>query len=475
MICIWLISDLAAKLGNPCLIRLILDSPLGQGPIGKLKSFLIEDYHYKSIYIDYKFLKNHMNLAIMNGSSEVVKIFLEYINIEEYANPKTPFIIYHSLCPYPKPCEVGSFIHQAVLFSNMNVLRIIFDDCMKKKKMRLWAITHTFWDNSKMAECNIWHIAARNGKIDFIEFFIEQIDYVDYIDYNVNYFNIDTPIEEAANNGHTEIVKMLMPLSKGPLTTEFDYPLDDESSIARNNKLTQFVDRKIKNFLYSAPKKTNEEVARTYLSFCGWSMDKALFEFRNGTVCKFLKDQKNKEKIKLDQHLEKLKFEEQQKKQQKENVAQNHLSQKDWNCDAEIHGFFSDKQFGIGSLSSQNDTEIQNKIKEFMSITKIEDETAARLYLNEHNWNVDVAQMVFNVESFQSDVKVTEDSETNEDYFNDDADMELSEEISNDSSECQESSSDNEKFSNHTLKCSICEASFQDVLSLNEHVESNHI
>ena len=106
-----------------------------------------------------------MNLAIMNGSSEVVKIFLEYINIEEYANPKTPFIIYYSLCPYPKPCEVGSFIHQAVLFSNMNVLRIIFDDCMKKKKMRLWAITHTFWENAKMAECNIWHIAARMEKL----------------------------------------------------------------------------------------------------------------------------------------------------------------------------------------------------------------------------------------------------------------------------------------------------------------------
>ena len=151
------------------------------------------------------------------------------------------------------------------------------------------------------------------------------------------------------------------------------------------------------------------------------------------------------------------------------------MSQKDWNCEAAIHGFFSDKKFGIGSLSSQNDTEIQNKIKEFMSITKIEDETAARLYLNEHNWNIDVAQMAFNVESFQSDVKVTEDSETNEDYFNDDTDMELSEEISNDSSECQESSSDNEKFSNRTFKCSICEASFQDVLSLNEHVENNHI
>ena len=373
-----------------------------------------------------------MNLAIMNGSSEVVKIFLEYINIEEYANPKTPFIIYHSLCPYPKPCEVGSFIHQAVLFSNMNVLRIIFDDCMKKKKMRLWAITHTFWDNSKMAECNIWHIAARNGKIDFIEFFIEQIDYVDYIDYNVNYFNIDTPIEEAANNGHTEIVNMLMPLSKGPLTTEFDYPLDDESSIARNNKLTQFVDRKIKNFLYVAPTKTNEEVARTYLSFCGWSMDKALSEFRDGTVCKFLKNQKSQEKIKLDLHLAKLKFEEQRKKQQKEMVqnfmeitntielaAETYLSQQHWNHEAAIERFFTDK--------TQNDIEIQNKIKEFMSITKIEDETVARLYLNQHNWNIEGAMMAFNVESFKSDVKATENSETNEDFLNDDADMELSE------------------------------------------------
>ena len=110
-----------------------------------------------------------------------------------------------------------------------------------------------------------------------------------------------------------------------------------------------------------------------------------------------------------------------------------------------------------------------------MSITKIEDETVARLYLNQHNWNIEGAMMAINVESFKSDVKATENSETNEDFLNDDADMELSEEISNDSSECQESSSDNEKFSNHTLKCSICEASFQDVLSLNEHVENNHI
>ena len=77
--------------------------------------------------------------------------------------------------------------------------------------------------------------------------------------------------------------------------------------------------------------------------------------------------------------------------------------------------------------------------------------------------------MVVNVESFQSGVKVTEDSETNEDYFNDDFDMDFSEDIFNDSSEseCQESSSDN------IFKCSICVASFQDVLSLNEHVENN--
>ena len=39
LICIWVISDLAAKLGNPCLIRLIWDNPLGLISLHKLKSF----------------------------------------------------------------------------------------------------------------------------------------------------------------------------------------------------------------------------------------------------------------------------------------------------------------------------------------------------------------------------------------------------------------------------------------------------
>ena len=89
-----------------------------------------------------------MNLAILNGFGEVVKVFMEYINIEEYNNTKPPFtkenicctktrttnISYSMPFTYPKSCEMGCFIHQAVISGHMNVLKIIFDDCMKKKK-----------------------------------------------------------------------------------------------------------------------------------------------------------------------------------------------------------------------------------------------------------------------------------------------------------------------------------------------------
>ena len=153
-----------------------------------------------------------------------------------------------------------------------------------------------------------------------------------------------------------------------------------------------------------------------------------------------------------------------------ESVAQKFLSDNFWNCEAAIENFFTDKQYHE-SLLSQNEAEIQK----FMNVTKIEDETVARFYLAEHDGNSEVAVMAVNVESFKSDVKVTDDSETNEDFFDEDADEELSEEISNESNDCYENSSDNEKSSDSILKCCICEASFQDVLSLNEHVENIHV
>ena len=91
-----------------------------------------------------------MNLAIMNGFSEVVEIFIEYTNIEEY--PNTSFSLYKRSNKDTKPCELGSFIHQAVLFSNLNVLKVLFNAyyMKKNKKGRMWTISHSFWENSRI-------------------------------------------------------------------------------------------------------------------------------------------------------------------------------------------------------------------------------------------------------------------------------------------------------------------------------------
>ena len=357
----------------------------------------------------------------------------------------------------------------------------------KRKHARKHVQDYLFW-----VDGTTWHIAASDGKIDFIEYFVERIEYIG----NVNKENLNgyTPIEEAAKNGHTEIVKMLMPLSRGPLTTEFDYPSDDEKSIARNDKLTEYVDRKIKKFLNLTAYDTNvmigergmladaEEVARTHLSFCSWSINKALSIFRQYGTYRLPKYGEYFQSMKP-----KLSDEEHQHQKEKvqnfleitytfnEKVARTFLSKSLWNYEAAIETFFTDKH-QQKSLLPPNEDEIQNDvIQKFMNITKIEDETVSRFYLSAHNWNFEAAVMAVNVESFKSDVKVTDDSETNEDFFNDDADAELSEEISNDSNDCYESSSDNEESSDSILKCSICEASFQDVLSLNEHVEKVHV
>ena len=83
LVCIWVMSDLAANLGNPCLIRLIWENSFGLDYINKLKTFLRQYYVFK---------KKHMNLAIKNDFCEVVEVFLEYTSFGEYTGGQEPFV-----------------------------------------------------------------------------------------------------------------------------------------------------------------------------------------------------------------------------------------------------------------------------------------------------------------------------------------------------------------------------------------------
>ena len=195
--------DLASNFGNTSLIEIVTRVQ-------------------KTTPVQFPIIMENLDLAIKNKFTNVVNVSIKCVDLKKDIENKD--------------CRQCDCIKVAVECGDLDLLKSLFQLLIKAhskimesiylpisldKVVMIRALNHPCPEQFDLEGIRLYamtplHMAAKNGNIEMIRLFVENIKYIDYV--NTKYNDGLSPIEAAAFNHHFEIVNMLM-----PLTTDVEY------------------------------------------------------------------------------------------------------------------------------------------------------------------------------------------------------------------------------------------------------------